>query len=145
MTLLLQTEDLVAERRSVRVADISAATQAALQQLERLQAVAAAIGAPTTGPPTAAATAPASAADPVDTADIQQQLLAASDAAAEADGNLLGGPAASGGSMLGPGAPAPFVLPIGDPSQMDVRTVPCDKATEILGVNPICTCQGRVC
>lgn len=140
--LLLQTEDLIAERRAVRVADVAAATQAALQTLERLQAVAAALGAPAGGPAGGphignAATAAAAVADTVDTADIQQQLLAASGSIAGGGGAASALPAlvsadtaAPAEPMLGPGLAA---VRLGDEGVADLRMVACDKATDILG------------
>lgn len=142
MTLLLQTEELVAERRAVRVADIAAATQAALQQLERLQAVAAAIGGQggtaSVGAPTPAAPTTV-AADPVDTADIQQQLLAAAETPPTSISFSSGVAGlqvpASGHAILGPpSAAVPYVSPSGDSNQtMEGRSVALDKAADILG------------
>lgn len=134
MTLLLQTEDLVAERRAIRVADIAAATATALARLERLQAVAAA----TTGGHDTARTAENYG---VDTADIQQQLLAAADAEAGGAGAMSPPPPPphgmpSNASLLGPGMGVPFSIQSTESYQLpDAKTIPFDKAVEVLGTS----------
>lgn len=142
MTLLLKTEDLVAERRAVRVSDIAAATHTALQHLERLLA---------------ASRTPI----PADTSDIRQRLLFASDAPAPASGggaaaaaaqpavsrSAAAATAAASASMLGPGVAVPFRLGISSTETtfaVEGRVISCDKAAEVLGAAPLPACM-HVC
>eukprot|EP00892_Ulva_mutabilis_P005665 jgi/Ulvmu1/3470/UM016_0090.1 len=137
MTLLLQTEELVADRRAVRVADVTAATQAALVRLERLQAVAAATAGARSGASGGTGGGAAAAAVDIDTADIQQQLLAAAgDTAgtlAERSSPVPATAMTSNASILGPGMGAPFSIQSNESYQSpEGKAVPCDKAVEVL-------------